>query len=47
VPFIDKDQIEEVWGELLVDVLLLLGAGHRLIEAEIYLTYFSFRFSNQ
>ena len=35
VTLVHEDQIEEVRGELPVDVLLLLGAGHRLIEAEI------------
>jgi hypothetical protein len=35
VTLVHDDQIEEVRGELPVDVLLLLGAGHRLIEAEV------------
>ncbi len=32
---VHKDEIEEVRGELFVDVLLRIEAGHRLIEAEI------------
>ena len=32
---VDHNQIEEVWRELLVDVLLFFAAGHRLIEREI------------
>jgi hypothetical protein len=32
---VDDDQVEEVGRELLVDVLLFLGAGDRLIEREV------------
>ena len=32
---VDDDQIEEVGAELLVDVSLFFGAGHRLIEREV------------
>jgi hypothetical protein len=32
---VHDDQVEEVRGELLVDVLLFLGAGDGLIEAEV------------
>ena len=32
---IDDDQVEEVRGELLVDVGLLFGSGHRLVEAQV------------
>jgi hypothetical protein len=35
VTLVDDDQIEEVRGELLVDVLFLLGAGDGLIEAQV------------
>ncbi len=33
VAFVDDDQVEEVGRELLVDVLLFLGAGDGLVEA--------------
>ena len=32
---VDDDEVEEVGRELLVDVLLFLGAGDGLVEAEI------------
>ena len=32
---VDDDEVEEVRRELLVDVLLFLGAGDRLVEAEV------------
>ena len=35
VALVDDDQVEEVGRELLVDVLLLLGAGDGLVEAEV------------
>jgi hypothetical protein len=33
--FVDDDQIEEIGRELLVDVLLFLGAGDRLVERQV------------
>ena len=35
VALVDDDQVEEVGRELLVDVLLFLGAGDRLVEAQV------------
>jgi hypothetical protein len=35
VTLVDNHEVEEIRGELLVDVLLLLGAGDSLIEAEV------------
>ena len=35
VALVDDDEVEEVGAELLVDVLLLLGAADRLVEGEV------------
>ena len=35
--FVNDDQVEEIRGELAVDILVFLGAGHGLVEAEINL----------
>ena len=40
VALVDDDQVEEVGRELLVDVLLFLGAGDSLVEAEVDLKRF-------
>ena len=34
---VDDDQVKEIRGELRVDVLLFLNAGHGLVEAEVNL----------
>jgi hypothetical protein len=35
VAFVDDDQVEEVTGELLVDVLVFLVAGDGLVEGQV------------